>query len=136
MEEDDLLRELWNSSLFRWGALVAWIGLIFYLSAQPSLPNLTPGLPHLEEIGGHLVVYAVLALLWERALRGAGVRRPARWALCVVLLYGISDEYHQSFVPNRVMSLVDLAIDLIGAGVALLALGRLRAQRLAVARSS
>ena len=119
------MRELWNSRFTRWLAALAWMGVIFFLSAQSSLPDLTPGAPHLEEIGGHLLVYAVLVLLWERALRAAGVRRAGWWALAIAALYGLSDEFHQSFVPGRTMTVVDLAFDVVGAGAALLVTGRL-----------
>jgi VanZ family protein len=100
-------------------AVLAWMGLIFYLSAQSSLPNLTPGAPSVEEIGGHLTVYFVLTLLLRWALMGAGVRQAGWWALAMVALYGVSDEFHQSFVPHRSCSLSDWLTDLVGAGAAL-----------------
>lgn len=116
---------------FRWGAVVAWMAVIFALSAQSSLPNLTPGLPGLEEIGGHLVAYALLAGLVWWALRGTGARYPATWALVWAALYGASDEFHQSFVPERTMTLSDLLVDLIGACLVLLILSWFHARRLA-----
>ncbi len=96
-----------------------WMAVIFWFSAQPKLPDLTPGLPGFEAIAGHLFMYAVLALLWRRALQGAGVRHSALLALLFALLYGLSDEYHQSFVPNRTPSFFDVATDACGAGAAL-----------------
>ena len=42
---------------------VLWMGVIFYLSAQSRLPDLTQGRPNLQDIAGHFLVYAVLALL-------------------------------------------------------------------------
>ncbi len=104
----------------RWGAVAVWMGVIFYLSAQPSLPNLAPGAPGLEEVAGHLFVYFVLALLMRWALAGEGVRYSGLSALAIVALYGISDEFHQGFVPNRTPSLSDWRNDLLGAGAALL----------------
>ena len=85
----------------RWAVVLAWMGLIFFLSAQSHLPDLTPSAPGLEEIGGHLFAYFVLALLLRWALAGAGVRHATWWAIGLCALYGISDEFHQSFVPNR-----------------------------------
>jgi VanZ family protein len=67
----------------------------------------------------HLGTYALLAGLLLYAL--AGLRRPpavhavAAWALAV--LYGISDEFHQSFVPGRTGRLDDVVTDAIGATV-------------------
>jgi VanZ family protein len=39
--------------------------------------------------------------------------------LLVVALYAASDEWHQSFVPNREASVVDVLIDTVGGGAAL-----------------
>jgi len=106
------------------------MAVIFVLSAQSTLPDLTPGLPGLEEIGGHLAAYALLAALLWWALRGSGVRYPATAALLAAVLYGASDEFHQSFVPGRTMTISDLLVDLIGASLALLIISWQRARRL------
>ena len=125
-----MVARLRSSIALRWAAVIAWMGVIFFLSSRPDLPNFAPGLPGLEEIGGHLTAYGVLAgLLWW-ALRGSGVRYPATWALVLAVLYGVSDEFHQSFVPGRDMSVSDLMVDLIGAGVALLIVTLLHARRM------
>jgi UDP-N-acetylmuramyl pentapeptide phosphotransferase/UDP-N-acetylglucosamine-1-phosphate transferase len=114
----------------RWAAAAAWMAVIFVLSAQSNLPNLMPGLPGLEEIAGHLSVYALLAALLWWALRGAGIRYPAAWALVAAVLYGAADEFHQSFVPGRTMTVNDLLVDLIGAGLALLIINWIYLRRL------
>ncbi len=114
----------------RWGAAVAWMAVIFALSAQSFLPDLTPGFPGLEEIAGHLGAYALLAALLWWALRGTGVRYPATWALLLAVLYGASDEFHQSFVPGRTMTVNDLLVDLIGACLVLLVINWAHARRL------
>lgn len=36
-------------------------------------------------------------------------------ALLLCLLYGMSDEFHQSFVPDRTPSVLDVAADTVGA---------------------
>ena len=118
-----------KSEILRWAAALIWMSLIFCLSAQPDLPNLTPGVPHLAEIGGHLTVYGVLAALLWWALRGAGIRHSTAWALALTALYGVSDELHQSFVPGRTMTAIDLAFDVVGAGLGLLAARWLRSLR-------
>lgn len=119
--------------LLRWAAVAAWLTLIFVLSAQPQLPDLTPGLPGFEEVVGHLTGYGVLAGLIWWALRGTAMRYPATWALVAAVGYGITDEFHQSFVPGRTMSAADLLVDLIGASLVLLALTWIQARRLATA---
>jgi VanZ family protein len=96
------------------------MGLIFYLSSRTDYPHLIPpGWPEIQDIVAHLALYAVLALLWERALRRTGVRRPALWVFAIVVLYGLSDEFHQSFVPGRTATLFDVATDAVAAGLAL-----------------
>ncbi len=114
----------------RWAAVVVWMAVIFMLSAQPTLPDLMPGLPRAEEFAGHLAAYALLATLGWWALIGTGCRYPATWALVISMLYGMSDEFHQSFVPGRDASVEDLLLDLVGVGVALAVIGWLRGRQL------
>ena len=97
---------------------IIWALLIFVAS---SISDIT--LPDLQIIPSdkaiHLVVYFILCIFLHRALLHQK-RFPtlARWSLaCAVLfsiLYGVSDEFHQSFVSNRDASVYDLAADSIG----------------------
>lgn len=71
-----------------------------------------------------MFVYAILYLLLHRAV---SITRPAaslktQWALPLVicLLYAISDEIHQTFVPNRYGTIRDIGYDMLGASIALL----------------
>ena len=124
------MKRLWNNGLIRWGAPLAWMGFIFYLSSLPNIPYLSHGwYSAVRDVAGHFTVYAVLAVLWERALAGAGVSRPARWALVIAVVYGVSDEFHQSFVPGRNADLLDVVTDTIGAATGLWAARRFRAGR-------
>lgn len=119
------MKQLLKSNIICWVAVIAWMALIFTLSAQSNLPDLTPGMPNLQDVVGHLTVYAVLAMLWFWALASIGVRHAALWAGVISFLYGMSDEYHQSFVPGRTMTLADLGVDLVAILIALLLLARL-----------
>jgi VanZ family protein len=67
----------------------------------------------------HGAGYAVLAVLACRALAG-GLGRPvtarvAAFAVAIAVLYGVTDELHQSFVPGRVADAWDLLKDAGGA---------------------
>ena len=76
----------------------------------------------------HMTEFAVLAWLAWRALRRP-VRQDLRpwsmrcaWgALGLAVLYATTDELHQTFVPNRTGSIIDVAIDATGAALGLLA---------------
>jgi VanZ family protein len=124
------MKTLRKNRPLRWAAVVAWMGLIFYLSAQPRLPLvMPPGFPQIQDVIGHFTVYAVLVVLLRWALRGTGVRRPLLWALAITVLYSFTDEFHQSFVPNRHPDVFDLATDFAGAVTALLIVSWLSARR-------
>lgn len=103
----------------RWGPAVLWMAAIFIASATPSVDLPTFGVwDTIVKKGGHMLAYALLAILFRRAL-GWQARPPgAAWLLAV--LYALGDEFHQSFVPGRHPSLVDaLGFDGVGAAVAL-----------------
>lgn len=112
------------------------MALIFFLSAQPDLSS---GLGVLDLIGRKLVhagEYALLCALWWRALSTVVARRPALvTAVAIAVGYAVTDELHQTFVPTRMGTPVDVAIDAAGAGLAALAVWRRTATRGASART-
>jgi VanZ family protein len=73
--------------------------------------------PVLRKVG-HWFEYFILAILLMRAQRRANEPKLAteviRRTLGLVLAYAASDEYHQSWVPERTASVVDVAIDTFG----------------------
>jgi VanZ family protein len=101
--------------------MITVMGIIFFLSHQPGTTlqlSLPPGVDKL----GHGILYAVLAGASLIALDPGHKRRtPVRAGLLVVLfclVYGISDEFHQSFIPGRAPSGGDLLADTAGATIA------------------
>ena len=70
---------------------------------------------------GHVILFAILAVLVYRALIGEGVNRKKAAILGVIIsfLYGISDEFHQMFTQGREARFRDTVIDGYGAGVAM-----------------
>ncbi|HEU5100919.1 MAG TPA: VanZ family protein [Roseiflexaceae bacterium] len=110
-----------NSRSARWLMVAGWMALIFFLSSQPQLPSPPDPLADLIfKKGAHFTVYAVLAVLWLRALPLGRWAWALSWALTV--LYASSDEWHQSFVPGRHPQPTDVLIDLAGATAGLLLL--------------
>ena len=102
----------------KWGPVVAWMAVIFFLSAQAHLP--TPGqhwLDFVVEKSAHALEYAVLAALLLRAL---GNRDRERWrafgvAVLLAWFYALTDEFHQRFVPGRAADWSDILFDWLGA---------------------
>lgn len=119
------LRGRWEGIFGRWLPPLAWMGLIFYLSAQPDLPRVPePLLDLILKKAAHAFVYAVLAALWQRALNRRVGGAPLPWLIAV--LYAITDEIHQTFVPGRHGRATDVLIDGMGAAAGLLFMARLR----------
>ena len=73
---------------------------------------------------GHFTEYAVLAFLARRAFitssRDFLQRYWFQLGLLLVVIYGLLDEFHQSFVPSRTASIYDSAIDVAGGFTVLL----------------
>jgi VanZ family protein len=106
------------AKLRAWGPVVAWMALIFFLSAQAQLP--TPRQHWLDvvlEKSAHTLEYAVLAALLLRALgaRGQELRRAFGVAVLLAWLYALTDEFHQRFVPGRSADWSDIVFDWLGA---------------------
>lgn len=127
-----------HQRLARYGPLVLWAALIFIGStdvlsasntgvvlARPLLwlfPHLSEGtlkiLQFVVRKAGHFTEYAILALLAARAFRTSArelVRKRWFWAsLLLIVVYSLSDEFHQSFYPSRTASIYDCMIDSLG----------------------
>jgi len=94
--------------------------------AASSITDLGP-LPGVSDKSGHTIGYALLGALLLRALAG-GRLSGVTWgravaAVVLATLYGVSDEFHQAFVPGRSADRFDVLADGIGATVAVLAAG-------------
>ncbi len=92
--------------------------LIFWFSAQSDPARLSP--VKVPDKIAHLVLYAGFGFLFMRLLLGleegekVDIVKLLFWSLSAALLYGLSDEFHQLFVPGREFSWMDLLAD--GAG--------------------
>ena len=114
-------------------AAIGWMGLIFYLSSITVIgpEGRAEGFDAggavvafwqggFSGIAGHFVLFSVLTALiiatlrsWGRGV-GIGV---AVFAVAASSLFGISDEYHQSFVIGRYATVSDVLVDTIAATV-------------------
>jgi VanZ family protein len=111
-----------RSPRWLWGPVVLQMALIFAASSIPNLKNLPGGM---SDKSGHSIGYAILAGVLLRAFAGGrlGGVTWLRGLLAIVLatLYGVTDEFHQLFVPGRSADRYDVVADCLGAslGVAL-----------------
>ncbi len=93
------------------------MGTIFFLSHQSGDSLDLPSFPGADKLA-HMIAYGGLALsvLWFWGKKG--LENPGRTIFITVLfclLYGMTDEYHQSFIPFRSVSIYDLLADTAGA---------------------
>ncbi len=97
-----------------WGPASFVMAAIFFVSGLSSPP--TPST--LPDVGLHAIAYAGLGASFVRGLSGAlwsqVTFRNVFWAILLAVGYGITDEWHQSFVPGRTPELRDLVADAFG----------------------
>lgn len=139
-----------------WFPVLLWMAVIFSASGDsnsmdhssriigPIIKFLFPDISHQGFLRGiligrkfaHVGVYAVLsALLWVAFMGTFEIKpdkwnwRPVLWTLGLIAIYAVSDEIHQTFVPTRQGTAMDVLIDLGGATLAIACIwvaGRLR----------
>lgn len=129
------------NKVLSWTAVLLWMVLIFNLSAQVAdesdklskgvtrvivqtvervVPNVNCDIKsfnHWIRKNAHFFAYLVLGILVVNALSGRGYKFVA---ILICVLYAISDEVHQIFVPGRGPGIQDVFIDSLGASVGIL----------------
>ncbi|QHT61878.1 VanZ family protein [Paenibacillus lycopersici] len=109
---------------------VLTMAAIFWLSSRTGdelntvLPWLQKLFPSMADFNwGHFVAYFALALAYAYGFGRRAERLSAKAAVVLLCLaYGLTDEYHQSFVAGRSPDFEDLLHDGIGAALAMLLL--------------
>lgn len=85
---------------------------IFFASTQSNIPG--PSIEGIDKVV-HFSIYGLLATLIVRL----GRTPLAPWlSIFLVSLYGVSDEWHQSFTPGRSVEFADWLADTLGAASA------------------
>jgi VanZ family protein len=126
-----------------WFPALVWMGVIFLLSTDlfaaswtgsvteevlafffPSLRGETVIAIHLGiRKTAHVTVYALLSWFYlvgiaeSFSIRASWTPRRALFTVLLCMLYALSDEWHQSFSPERTATLRDVAWDTLGAGL-------------------
>ena len=110
--------------LYYWLPVLLWMGVIFVASSRSHLPfYVNETVDFMTKKAGHITEYGVLAfLLWRAISKGRGWSALPSFggAFVLSLLYAVSDEFHQTFVPGRNGTLTDIGLNALGV---LLALG-------------
>lgn len=115
----------WIVILKLWLPVITWAVLIFALSSikTPKVSEFFVG-DFIAKKLAHLSEYAILFALIMRATRGKWA-----WSYLLTILYAISDEAHQSLVPGRTATVIDLGFDISGANIAAYILWKLKQLR-------
>jgi VanZ family protein len=131
-----------------WGPVILVMVMIFISSAQPKhrqpgnpdlvyfsgvMPIFHGGWETLIKKGAHVLAYGVLTALSFRAFaqHHFNLRLTALRTMALVMIFALTDEWHQSFVPGRHSSGLDIGFDFAGvllASVLLFFLARLPVQ--------
>jgi len=95
-----------------------WFGVIYFLSSLPPSAYPIISIPHIDKVV-HAGIFFILCVLVDRAVTHQTMfPRLARFhllvAIAAVILYGLIDEFHQSFVPGRGVDLLDTTADVAG----------------------
>jgi VanZ family protein len=103
-----------------WFPVLFWAALIAVSTSTPGSQIPRVPIPHVD-LAVHSVLYGVLGFLLYRAFHRGTRLAASRWAwlvaFAVAQTYGILDEVHQTWIPDRTCSLADGLADGIGAAV-------------------
>jgi VanZ family protein len=131
-------------NITHWLPVVLWMALIFFLSSQPasSSNSLSKGVTKIiiEILGrilpidieistvddvisqfnhfvrkfAHFFAYMILGIFVSNAFKKSGSKKVFIYSFIICVVYAISDELHQFFVPGRGCQLKDVIIDSSG----------------------
>jgi len=96
-----------------WFPVALCMAVIFYTSSIPGrdVPSLFP----YQDLIYHLLIFFLLACFFIRAMKNTfpafGHIKIVLFTTIFVIIYGLTDEWHQSFVPLRTVSVFDFFID-------------------------
>ncbi len=114
----------------RWLIVAVWMAIIYWFSDQPNSSEVTAMVFYnhnfLMRKLAHVTEFAILFSLCRCAIaatltnapdsntQGLRLSKQSAWALIISISYAFFDEWHQSVVPGRSSSTVDVGIDSIG----------------------
>ena len=101
---------------------ILWAGLIFFVSSLPSESIQKIGVSF-DDFILHTIEYSIFGFLLSRAFLKENYQLNWKINIMIILigvLYGLSDEFHQSFVPGRYTELSDFIADSSGVMIGLI----------------
>ena len=110
------------AGIYRLVPMIVVMGTIFFLSHQPGDSLYVLPVPGFDKLA-HMAIYGALAAAVLYAFHSAKNKSKdsavslVLVTVCICILYGIGDEYHQSFIPGRFASFADILADALGAVV-------------------
>lgn len=98
-----------------WLPPVLWLLFIFVLSSMSIPVAKLKAFRHQDKLV-HFIEYGVLGMLLVRGVFLSMERRRRNYWLCILVavLYGLTDEFHQLFVPYRTADWMDWVADSLG----------------------
>lgn len=104
--------------IWAWGPPLILMGIIFFLSSRQKISvseDLDTNFIVFKTL--HMIEYACLMLFYVRACilsTKLSAREIVLLSALMTILYGISDEIHQTYVPTRTGKVHDILVDSIG----------------------
>ena len=111
--------------LWAWLPPLLWASVIFIFSSIPTFPTDTIiWWDFILKKTAHIVEFGILFILTFRAVNitfgyKTFNKSAAFYVLLFCIIYGASDEFHQSFTPGRTPHIRDVGFDTVGALLAL-----------------
>lgn len=108
--------------IFSWLLLIGYMALIVFLSSRPA-PESVKKIPIFWGIKGvHICEYSILFLLWFQTLslhfkietKTDLIPKAVLVAALLSFIFGLTDEWHQSFVPSRTAQWIDVISNSLG----------------------
>lgn len=107
-------------TIYYWGPVVLWMGVIFYFSSRARIAvsdEYTLNFLFFKTL--HVIEYGILFFFSYRATYNLekDKRMAAVYAACITILYAITDEIHQTYIPSREGTFRDVFIDTLGIAI-------------------
>jgi len=108
-----MIKLLEKNSAVSWFLVIIMAVVIFSVSSL-SFPGQPSGGFEFKSTAYHFVVFFLLAFFLLPAIVKGKKKKMILFAIIVAVLYGISDEFHQLFVPGRSSTFDDVLVNTAG----------------------